>query len=109
MQLVRAFATLEKGEKYQRRDRLLDAKGREEERKKSASGYLEEIIGSTCGQGRKGVGQRDVQFVECRTCAFASYSDHMAESGSGLEQPVSSGRVLSRFRGSIRAEPPSFF
>lgn len=79
-------------------------------RSRLPTSYLDiRIIEDTCGQGWKGVGQRDVQFVECRTCAFASYLDHMAESGSRLEQPVSSGRVLSRFRGSLRAEPPSFF
>ncbi|CAK9832495.1 hypothetical protein ANTRET_LOCUS9308 [Anthophora retusa] len=33
----------------------------------------------------------------------------MAETGRRLEQPVSSGRVLSWFRGSLRAEPPSSF
>lgn len=67
----------------------------------------EDLSRARADKGWKGVGQRDVQLLECRTCAFRSYSDHMAETGSRLEQPVSSGRVLSRFRGSLRTEPPS--
>lgn len=79
-----------------------------EKKKKVAHFCLDRgIIESTCGREWKGVGQRDVQSFECRTCAFRSYSDYMAETGSRLEQPVSLGRVLSRFRGSLRAEPPS--